>query len=55
MIGLPKITKELNRAKKHVGEVLEEVIDTIKDGRRLAKETVVIIEAALRDVREDEG
>ena len=50
---LPRMTKELSRAKKRVVGVLEEVISTITSGRILTKEAVSIIEAALREMESE--
>ena len=53
MNGLPRMTKELGRARKRVSGVLEEVIGVISGGRILAKETVGIIEDALREMESE--
>ena len=47
--GLPKMTRELNVAKKRVSAVLDEVLAAMNGGRHLVRETIALIEAAVSD------
>jgi len=49
--GLPKMTRELNVAKKRASAVLEEVLDTMRGGRHLVCETIASIESLVRDAQ----
>ena len=51
--GLPRITKELNMARKRVSSVLTEVLDAMKGGRHLVRETITLIEAAVSNAPEE--
>ena len=52
--GLPRITKELNIARKRVNSVLAEVLDAMKGGRHLVLETIALIESAVSNAPPDE-
>ena len=41
------MTKELNVAKKRASGVLAEVLDAMKGGRHMVRETISLIEAAV--------
>ena len=52
--GLPRITRELNIAKRRVSAVLGEVLDAMKGGRHLVYETIALIESTVRNAAPDE-
>ena len=45
--GLPRMTKELNVARKRVSVVLTEVLYAMKGGRHLVRDTISLIEATV--------
>ena len=49
--GLPRMTKELNVARKRVSIVLMDVLDAMKGGRHLVLETISLIEAAVSNAQ----
>ena len=51
--GLPRMTKELNIARKRVSSVLTEVLDAMKGGRHLVRETITLIEVAVSNAPEE--
>ena len=44
---LPKMTKEFNVAKRRVSSVLAEVLDAMKGGRHLVRETIALLESTV--------
>lgn len=52
--GLPRITRELNVAKKRAGAVLAEVLDAMKGGRHLVLETIAVIETTVTNAPTEE-
>ena len=52
--GLPRMTKELNVARKRVSVVLMDVLDAMKGGRHLVLETISLIEAAVSNAPPEE-
>ena len=53
--GMPRMTKDLNVARKRVSSVLTEVLDAMKGGRHLVRETIALIEAAVSTAPPEEG
>ena len=51
--GLPRITKDFIIARKRVSSVLTEVLDAMKGGRHLVRETITLIEAAVSNAPEE--
>ncbi|MCY4028978.1 MAG: hypothetical protein OXH75_22005 [Acidobacteria bacterium] len=45
--SLPRMTRELNVSRKRVSAVLAEVLDAMKGGRHLVRETIALIESAV--------
>ena len=52
--GLPRMTRELNVARKRVSAVLAEVLDAMKGGRHLVRETIALIESAVSKTSPEE-
>lgn len=50
--GLPRMTAVLNRAKRETATVLQEVVDSLEEGRRTVSETIRALDALLGDQQE---
>jgi hypothetical protein len=47
--GLPRMTAVLNRAKRETAAVLQEVVDSLEEGRRTVSETIKALDVLLGD------
>lgn len=50
--GLPRMTAVLNRAKRETTEVLQEVVDSLEEGRRTVSETIRALDVLLGEQRD---
>lgn len=50
--GLPRMTAMLNRAKRETAAVLQEVIESLEEGRRIVSETIKALDVLLGDERD---
>jgi hypothetical protein len=47
--GLPRMTAVLNKAKRETASVLQEIVDSLEEGRRVVSETIRALDVLLGD------